>query len=428
MGYDGLDAVDVDVTNVDDESNPSGHYLTTGVLTNVNNQGWETVQLDHSYDSMVVVTTLNYGSSPVSVVPRIRNAFADSFEVQVSRTDSSSSPISSDVAVHYLVMEEGVYSEQIDGIKMEAVRFTSTVTDNEQSWAGEQRSYLNEYSSPVVVGQVMTSADSDWSVFWSRGDTRGEAPTSNSLYVGKHVGEDPDKSRSDETIGYVVLESGSGTVGTLSYHAFVGSDSVRGVGNSPPYNYSLNLNWDPDSAIASQAGMDGTDGSWGLLYGDQPLNGSAIHLAVDEDIADGSERRHTTEQIAVLLFSESAALVSGADVLTTGISGNEFLAHLRFQDGCFPISDEGTGVTEPLHKSQEVFWAETLPSGLFYDEMRASEYGFGGENGLLPEVENGYKENDYGDEEKVLECVMVEIANELDPVSALIKERFRDQP
>ena len=61
-GYDGLDAVDVDVTNVDDESNPSGHYLKTGVLTNVNNQGWETVQLDHSYDSMVVVTTLNYGS------------------------------------------------------------------------------------------------------------------------------------------------------------------------------------------------------------------------------------------------------------------------------------------------------------------------------------------------------------------------------
>ena len=43
-------------------------------------------------------------------------------------------------------------------------------------------------------------------------------------------------------------------------------------------------------------------------------------------------------------------------------------------------------------------------------------------------MENGYKENDYGDEEKVLECVMVETANELDPVSALIKERFRDQP
>ena len=72
---------------------------------------------------------------------------------------------------------------------MEAVKFTSTQTDSRVSWVGEQRGYLNTYAQPVVVGQVMTANDAAPSVFWARGATAVDAPSSSQLYVGKHVGE-----------------------------------------------------------------------------------------------------------------------------------------------------------------------------------------------------------------------------------------------
>ena len=59
-------------------------------------------------------------------------------------------------------------------------------------------------------------------------------PSSAALYVGKHVGEDPNVSRADETIGYMVVESGSGTISGVAYEAGVGADIVEGVGNAPP--------------------------------------------------------------------------------------------------------------------------------------------------------------------------------------------------
>ena len=95
------------------------------------------------------------------------------------------------------------------GITMEAVRFTSTTTDDNNSWVGQSRSYANSYSSPVVVGQVMSANDADWSVFWASSGSRETPPTSSSLSVGKHVAEDPDTTRANEEIGYIVIEKGT---------------------------------------------------------------------------------------------------------------------------------------------------------------------------------------------------------------------------
>lgn len=56
----------------------------------------------------------------------------------------------------------------------------------------------------------------------------------------------------------------------------------------------------PQTAIVSQAGMDGNDGSWAILYGDQPIaaENSMLQLALDEDVEGDAERRHTDEQVA----------------------------------------------------------------------------------------------------------------------------------
>ncbi len=279
---------------------PSGAKLAIGAVNNVSSSGWTTVNLGQNYSSMVVVASVNYDSGTVPAVVRIQNAAGSSFEVMVSSTDGVTAV--SNLTVHYLVVEEGVYTQTTDGVTMEAVKFTSTVTDENNSWVGESRSYANSYSNPVALGQIMSANDPDWSVFWARGGSRTAPPNSSTLFVGKHVGEDPDNTRADETIGYIVIESGSGAIEGKSYRAALGNDSVKGVDNAPPFSYSLSGLSSASVGIVSAAAMDGNNGGWPILYGANPLSSTSLQLAFDEDQAKDSERKHTAEQVAFIVF------------------------------------------------------------------------------------------------------------------------------
>jgi hypothetical protein len=176
--------------------------LHHGVINFVDDS-WQTVTLPHDYNSMVVVCTVNLASSAAPpAAPRVRNASGNSFELKLQNPGDQDSITS--YPVHYLVVEEEHYTEAEHGVTMEAVKFTSSVTDCAGNWVGESRSYLNTYTAPVVLGQVMTVNDGGWSVFWASGDTKNRPPSSAILNVGKHVGQDFDTDRINETIGYVV--------------------------------------------------------------------------------------------------------------------------------------------------------------------------------------------------------------------------------
>jgi hypothetical protein len=77
---------------------------------------------------------------------------------------------------------------------------------------------------------------------------------------------------------------------------------VMGVGNHPPYTYALSGLSYPSTAVVSQAGVDDTDGGWAILFGDEPISPGALNLAIDEDWAIDSERRHSTEQVGYIAF------------------------------------------------------------------------------------------------------------------------------
>jgi VCBS repeat-containing protein len=263
---------------------------------------WTTVTLPGSYTSMVVVASPNYDLSSAPAVVRIRNAAGNSFDVRVDAAGPN--PVGS-MDVYYVVVEEGVYDEP--GFKMEAVRFTSAVTDENNSWAGESRSYQQAYAAPVVIGQVMSYNDPGWSVFWASGNSRTAAPSATALTVGKHVGEDSDVTRSNEEVGYIVIEantSGTAEIEGLPYVANVGGDTIKGVGDAPAYSYSYAAMANSKTAIVSQAGMDGGNGGWAVLYGDNPITptGSTLNLAIEEDQSKDTERRHTTEQVAFFII------------------------------------------------------------------------------------------------------------------------------
>ena len=99
--------------------------------------GWDTMTLPQSYTSMVVVATPSYTQSSVPLVPRIRNAAGNSFELRVDRTDGLTAAVPG-VTVHYVVAEEGVYTLSNDGVKMEAVKYASTVTDSASNFVGRE--------------------------------------------------------------------------------------------------------------------------------------------------------------------------------------------------------------------------------------------------------------------------------------------------
>ncbi|HKJ16130.1 MAG TPA: PKD domain-containing protein, partial [Xanthomonadales bacterium] len=277
----------------------AGFRMYTGVVNNVDSSGWTNVVLPESFTSMVVVATVNYGNTDLPAVTRIQNASGNSFDVRLANPGGGAV---GPHAVHYLAVEEGVYTQAADGITLEAVKYNSTVTAFKNGWTPEPRSYQNSYSNPVVIGQVMSYNDANWSVFWAQGSSRTNPPSATSLAVGKHVAEDTNITRADEMVGYIVFEAGSGTVNGIEYSAGLGSDIVRGPTNSPPFNYSFNGVGAPTSSVVSTAALDGGDGGWPILYGTNPVSAGNLALMYDEDQIANSERSHTTEQVAYVVF------------------------------------------------------------------------------------------------------------------------------
>ncbi|MHC5034351.1 MAG: hypothetical protein ACYTFZ_04890, partial [Planctomycetota bacterium] len=249
-------------------------------------------------------------------VVRVQNATGASFDV---RLQNPSGAAVSPETVHYIVMEEGAW-QMPDGRSVEASLVLSDGTNGKSSWrrdSMEYYAYQQSYNSPVVLGQVMTANDADWSVFWCCNGNRSNAPRALACYVGKHVGEDSDNTRASETLGVIVIEQGSGDVVGTAYQAALGGDSIRGIGNSPPYNYALSgFSSAPEVGVITGAGMDGSEGGWAVLYGASPLTAGSIRMAIDEDQIRDSERRHTSEQVGYLVFESAMAYGPGTGGLS----------------------------------------------------------------------------------------------------------------
>jgi hypothetical protein len=277
--------------------------LVRTTVNNVTSTGWTTVNFGKTYVSPVIIATPIYRTSSLPpVVTRIRNVTPTSFQLRLARADGLSTAVSMSVSV--VAVNEGVYTVAQQGVKMEAVKYTSTLTASGTSaWNAEARTYENTYTNPVVVGQVMSFNDSRWSAFWSRGALATDPISAASLNVGKHVGLDTVKTRANETIGYIVIESGTGTINGVRYQAAVGTDIVRCFGDAvTPYAYPLSGFTSVSTAAVSQTGMDGTEGSWAVLSGAPAFTTTTLKLHVAEDGFNNTLRKHTTEQVAFIVF------------------------------------------------------------------------------------------------------------------------------
>jgi hypothetical protein len=174
------------------------------VVDEVSFSEWTALPLAKTYLSPIAVYTVKYNTGGridvLSALVRIQNVSPTSLKIRLHNPKSDF--FDGNRAVHCVVVEEGSW-EMPDGRKIEAKKYLSIVTDKQHSWVGEQQTYTDSYANPVVMGQVMSYNDPNWSVFWSRDSNKA-----NSIFTGKHSGEDTTTTRADETADYIAIEAG----------------------------------------------------------------------------------------------------------------------------------------------------------------------------------------------------------------------------
>jgi len=337
---------------------------------------WQSVSLANSYSNAIPVCTYvlpsfsgsapNYDHPPAVV--RIRNIGSNSFDVKVQGWENSAASTS---AVHCIVAESGAHKLP-DGRQFEAHSVLSDKTSGQYSTDGAwsqailedvSSTIVHSYSQPVVLGQVISYNDSRASVFYNSDcDARQNEPflsgQADGICVGKHIGMIK-SSRNPEMVGYIVAESGSGTVNNVFYELGKGSDSVAGnTGANTGYTYALAR--DHNIAVLTQGAEDGGNGSWAVLYGADPLPSNQMILAVDEEVFAGDvSRGHTKEPVyywafagaeitltkkvinddgGVLTFSSFPLTATGLDTIT-GYHGDASVTNMPVQPGVYTLSE-----------------------------------------------------------------------------------------
>lgn len=257
-----------------------------GIKENVDDN-WSTVNLRNYYLDPVVVTTYNLDSSaePPSVV-RVRNADKYSFEVKLQNPGDLTTPTMDDV--YYIVMEKGNYTLP-GSVNVEAGVVSVPGVNQGSNWSSAQMiqiNPLNGYTNPVVLGQVVTENDVDWSSFWSSDGTQTGPPTAANIFVGKMVGADGDTTRNPEDVGYIIIEQSQGSTNGVEWDAQLGGDTILGVDNSPPFTYTL--------SFIAKSFLDSTQfDSDGTNFGSIDANGK---------IGNAKEFDGTSDYVALNMF------------------------------------------------------------------------------------------------------------------------------
>jgi len=321
---------------------------------------WQMIALTNTYQSMVVVATPTLANNDqLPVVTRIRNAVGNSFDLRIQ---NPSGPVTDFYNVEFMVVEAGIYTAEEDGIKMEARKELAAET---ASYAGgytrETRDYLQPYSNPVIVGQVMTFNDGRWSAFWSSKTNSGSTPADSlGFAAGKQIAQDTITDRMDESIGIIVLESGNHSLNGLRLEAKVGDNSISGVQNSETgFGYDLDLA-SANHAVLSVSGFNGGDGGWPVLFGEEPHRGSSMFLAFDEDMILDTERSHTTEEVSYVAFEFTYQLsvpaVYVVDVKCQGGTDGSATASVQGGEPPYSFAWSNGGTTATI---------ENLPAGTY---------------------------------------------------------------
>lgn len=267
---------------------------------------WSTVTFQQPFGSVpiVFVTPSNSNADPATV--RIRNITTTGFEVGVVEPEGSNGQ-TSQTDVSYFAAETGSYTFP-GGIRV-LVSSYSTTTSQGRYVAGsawDDVNFSTAFSSaPAVIAQVQTINSQPTLDQGVVGSPFLEVTIRNVTTVDMDVALERAETSSgtvvSETIGYLAVESGNElSLGGETIKTLRTADNIRGWSNGcTTSNYPSGFTSTP-LIVASQNSRDGGDGGWVRTCS---ISTTQVGLTIDEDVANDSERAHTTEEAGVLAVS-----------------------------------------------------------------------------------------------------------------------------
>jgi hypothetical protein len=298
---------------LDSTTSTGSTILEWDKIENVDDTSWTLVTFSGSYAEPIFMCSPQYGdnignegdATADAIVCRIQNVTSTSALIQLQEPGVSTLATSENV--HWMVSNSGAYSDS--NITYEAWSNISTVTDSKtNSYIGEAQSYRQSYTNPVVLGSVSTYNDPDWSVFYAIGTSLSSAPDASGIRIGKHVAEDSDIDRSNETLTTFVFEQSTGeSLGSTEYEVQLQSQTIDRVDDVAPdsYTFVTTFSSTPQVALVSLAAVSGSDGPHPHLYGTSPLSTTTINAVTFEDEIVDAEQTGNEEFAPYIVFQNA---------------------------------------------------------------------------------------------------------------------------
>ncbi|MBE9047317.1 hypothetical protein IQ255_23445 [Pleurocapsales cyanobacterium LEGE 10410] len=279
-------------------TNPAQHIgeLGTSRLNHLN----QTIQFDNSYNNPVVFAMpLSYnGGDPA--IARITDIQSDSFSVYVQEAEYKDGKHVSE-NFSYLVLEAGTW-ELADGTILEVGTLnTNGVTTSR--W--ESIDFESDFQdTPAILSQVQTDNDSQFV------RTRQQASSVDGFKLSMEEEEALKYSgHGTETVGWLAMESSSGTWDGLDYQA--GQVGTKVDHTFDTIDFAQTFDQAPN-LLAGLSSYNGSD-SAGLRY--RSLGSSQVQLKVEEDRSFDREIAHVGEMVDFLAIAGSGDLSATASII-----------------------------------------------------------------------------------------------------------------
>lgn len=340
----------------------------------INNVGtnWATVALENTYTNAVPVCTyVTVSTAAEPALPRIRNIQSGSFELKIQEMTGGSNPLDNPTpgTVFCVIADEGLHTLP-DGRQFEAMSVLSDRTTGSANgtWKYADLEDLTgivagAYTRPVALVGLISSNDTQPSAPFvndcdGRGNAAFDAGPADGLCVGKHTGQIA-TSRTNETIGVIIAEAGTGTVNEIFYRFQRGTNTINGVGTNSDTGYSVPEDF--DAAVATQTGENGGHGGWATFMGSDPLPAGFIRVSIDEEVVAGdTTRTHTNEEVDFFAFRDDRPVELEAEKTTEVWDPNALgLFAVPGEDMSYTLTIRNTG--HGAADAGSVFMVDALP-------------------------------------------------------------------
>ena len=280
-----------------DLTTPLTQYIgEVGKIDSLNHLS-QTIQLDRTYTNPVVFALpVSYnGGDPA--VARITDLQSDRFSVYLQEPDYKDQKHTKE-SLSYLVLEAGSW-QLADGTILE-VGTVNTNSTTASSWSNIN--FNSEFTTtPAIFSQVQTNNGKSFV------RTRQKSAGSDGFELAMEEEEALKLSgHATETVGWLAIESGSGSWDGLDYQAGSTGNNIDHTWDTVNFGQSFDRS---PNLFASLASFNGGDAA-GLRY--RSLGASAVQLKVEEDQSLDREIGHTSEIANFLAIAGSGSLSATA--------------------------------------------------------------------------------------------------------------------